>query len=395
MFDREQCAGSPHQGDEADSGLLQVADRSILFLCRPGSDVSALSDALLAENTLVVPARDASELAALDFVPTQALVEDDLPGALEWMRRWTALDDAHVAIGLCNSLRCRELLAAGALLVLPRPIDIPSALGAVERVRRWRSLVRELSELRTRERSAVAVPVIEGLLSALGHEIRNPLAVALANVEYLRDSDAREIHPISFDERRSVIEDTHGALCRIRELLETVGTLVRGAPPETEPVPLLDVARRVVSLTPSGRASIRVIGDANVVGIANLHLLERVIAGLLLGALEATRALPAPEIALRVYRTESEARVTIRDNARALSPAERSEIFEPKLQVGGNGLSGLGLPLLRHAVTRMGGTLSLGGDQGVGRSFRVRLPAAPASGGTVQNAQRTNGKGSQ
>ncbi len=366
--------------EEADSGLLQLADRSVLFLCSPGPDLPDVFERLLAEDTLVVPARTVSEVESLDFVPTQVFVDDAVPGSAEWVARWTRVDEGRVAIGMSTAgSNSAALLDAGVLLVLSRPLQPASVVGALDRARRWRSQVRALMELRARERSNVAAPVVESILSAMGHEIRNPLAVALANVEYLRDADSRAVPRLSFEERRSVIEDTYLALRRIRELWETVSTLVRGAPPASEPVPLLELAQHVAGLAPVGRTRVSVAGDAGVIAMASRNVVEQVLGGLIQEAVAATRTVAAPEIALRIYRTASEARITVRDNGPALSLTERHEVFEPKLTTGGSGASGLGLPLLRHAVTRMGGTLTLGGDQGEGRSFRLRLPLAPVS----------------
>ena len=378
MVGRRYIGVSSLGEDEPDSGLLQMADRSVLLLCTPGDDLMGVSERLLAEDTLVVPARSIADVESLDYVPTQALVDAEVPGIFQWLQRWTAEDEGRVAIGIGDARSTRDLLVAGALVVLPRPLDVVSVSAALDRARRWREQLRSLSELRDRERSNVGAPVVESVLAAVGHEMRNPLAVALANIEYMRDADSREIPPLAFDERRSVIEDTYSALRRIHDLLETVATLVRGTPPQPESVPLMEAVRRVVSLTPVGQARIQVDGDDAVVAWASRSLLEQVLAGLLRRAVEAVGGTKMPKVRLRIYRTASEARITVRDNGPAISSHERLRIFEPTFPTGGSGASGLGLPLLRHAVTRMGGTLTLGPEQGEGRSFRVRLPLAPA-----------------
>jgi C4-dicarboxylate-specific signal transduction histidine kinase len=75
---------------------------------------------------------------------------------------------------------------------------------------------------------------------------------------------------------------------------------------------------------------------------------------------------------VRVYSASGEARISVRDNGPGVPAALRQRIFEPFFTTKGERGTGLGLVLVRHAVSRMGGTLSLGPSEH-GAVFRIRL----------------------
>jgi PAS domain S-box-containing protein len=74
--------------------------------------------------------------------------------------------------------------------------------------------------------------------------------------------------------------------------------------------------------------------------------------------------------------------ITVRDEGLGIAAAEQSLIFEKfyradaKMTRGVSG-SGLGLYISRELLDRMGGTISLESELGVGSAFTVRLPLAP------------------
>jgi signal transduction histidine kinase len=73
--------------------------------------------------------------------------------------------------------------------------------------------------------------------------------------------------------------------------------------------------------------------------------------------------------------------LTVRDGGLGIPTAEQERIFEkfyrldPALTRGVGG-SGLGLYISRELVSRMGGTLTVRSEPGVGAAFVVDLPAA-------------------
>jgi sensor histidine kinase regulating citrate/malate metabolism len=77
--------------------------------------------------------------------------------------------------------------------------------------------------------------------------------------------------------------------------------------------------------------------------------------------------------------------ITVRDNGPGIAADHLDAVFtsgwttKPSQQPGGRGL---GLALVRHTVTRLGGTITVRNDRGGGAVFRACLPAAPVTAGS-------------
>src|SRR4051812_12661084 len=79
-----------YPGDEADSGVFQLSDSSVLLLLEPGPDVAPLVRAIEADGFTVVPIGDASAAEASGYVPRLAILDGAAPGALDFLRRINA-----------------------------------------------------------------------------------------------------------------------------------------------------------------------------------------------------------------------------------------------------------------------------------------------------------------
>ncbi|HEY6081580.1 MAG TPA: HAMP domain-containing sensor histidine kinase, partial [Polyangiaceae bacterium] len=199
--------------------------------------------------------------------------------------------------------------------------------------------------------------LIEGVLATVGHEVRNMLAAALANVECLRDGGDLQL---SDEDRRSSIDDTAIALRRIQEVMSAVSGLIKGTPPVLEEIDLWSVAERAVASIKPHDTRIELAGERAVCAWGDGALLEQVVANLVHNALEATQGQERRHVLVRVYAAGTEARISVRDNGPGVPEALRQRIFDPFFSTKGERGTGLGLVLVRHALARMGGTLSLG-----------------------------------
>jgi signal transduction histidine kinase len=74
-----------------------------------------------------------------------------------------------------------------------------------------------------------------------------------------------------------------------------------------------------------------------------------------------------------VYATETEARISVRDNGPPLSADAVKTLFETSDMISGRGSAGLLLAMTHHAVVRMGGVLDYAPRSGPGGVFRIRL----------------------
>lgn len=362
----------PHDyvGDEVDSGVFQLSDSSVLVLLQPGPDVAPLLRALADDGFTVVPMSDIATAEATGHVPRLAVLDAAAPGALAFLRRINAHGETlHAIVTLDSAERESEALAAGAQLTLRRPLLPEDVLRCLQRFRTQHDLVMRSRDVFDRERPSVPPPLIEGVLATIGHEIRNPLAAALANVECLREPS---VTPLSDEERQSTLDDTAIALRRIQDVMTAVSSLVKGAPPVLERVDLWSVAERAVAAVRPHDARVEIAGEHATRAWGNSALLEQVVANLVQNALDATLGQPLRSVLLRVYSASGESRISVRDNGPGVPAALRQRIFEPFFTTKGERGTGLGLVLVRHAVSRMGGTLSLGPSEH-GAVFRVRL----------------------
>lgn len=359
--------------DEVDSGVFELSDQSVLLLLEAGPDVAPLGRALEEDGFTVVPIDEATEAEASGFVPRLAILDAAAPGALDFLRRINAHGTTlHAIVALAAGQKESEALAAGAQLTLQRPLQPADVVACLQRFRAHQELTSHSRDIFDRERPSVPPPLIEGVLATIGHEIRNPLAAALANVECLREGS---LVPLSEEERKNTLDDTVIALRRIQDVMTAVSSLVKGAPPVLEKVELWSVAERAVAAVRARETRIEIAGEHGLRGWGNIALLEQVVANLVQNALDATQGQDRRHVLVRVYAASGEARISVRDNGPGVPAALRQRIFEPFFTTKGERGTGLGLVLVRHAVSRMGGTLSLGPSER-GAVFRVRLRTA-------------------
>lgn len=364
----------PHDfpSDEVDSGVFQLSDSSVLLLLEPGPDVAPLIRAIEEDGFTVAPISDAATAEAGGYVPRLAILDGGAPGTLDFLRRINAHGTTVQAIvTIARGGSESEALAAGAQLTLQRPLSPADVVGCLQRFRTQQELLTRSRDVFDNERPSVPPPLIESVLATIGHEIRNPLAAALANVECLRESAPV---PLSDDDRRATVDDTVIALRRIQDVMTAVSSLVKGAPPVLEKVTMWSVAERAVASVRPHDTRIEIAGEQMVRGWGNAALLEQVVANLVQNALDATAGQDRRHVLLRVYAASGEARISVRDNGPGVPAALRQRIFEPFFTTKGERGTGLGLVLVRHAVSRMGGTLSLGPSEH-GAVFRIRLRA--------------------
>jgi signal transduction histidine kinase len=324
------------------------------------------------DGLLTVPANDASRADTFGYLPRFGIVDCALPGALQLIRRVSSPVLAMYTLALLP-LGDPEgpALAAGAWATLRQPIRADDALLLLRRFRVQHEQIetgRRLSE--AGQQPHASPQILEEILTSIGHEIRNPLAAALANVEVLREPSMR--NNLSEEELTAAASDTVLALQRIQEVISSVSVLMRGSPPVLEKVEFWKIAEQAAEAVQASRTRIEISGERHIYGWASAALLERVVINLLQNAQDATAEVSKGHILMRVYRSGTEARISVRDNGPGVPYALRQRIFEPFFLNKGERGTGVGLALMRHAVERMGGQLTLGPSER-GTVFRVHL----------------------
>jgi two-component system sensor histidine kinase KdpD len=237
----------------------------------------------------------------------------------------------------------------------------------------------ELTEAaRTAEALAVADQVRSALLSAVSHDVRRPLAAAIAAVGGLRASGSR----LSDDDRRELLETADESLATLSKLVTD----------------LLDVSRieagvLAVSLQPVDAAEV-VLAALEEIGLgpdtvdlalapdfpavsSDPVLLQRVLVNVLANADRHAPAGTLVSVTTAVNGGMAQLRVT--DHGAGIPPDRRDEMFTPFQRMGDTdntaGL-GLGLALSKGFTEGMGGTLTPEDTPGGGLTMVIALPLA-------------------
>ncbi len=218
-----------------------------------------------------------------------------------------------------------------------------------------------------------------GMLSAgVAHEINNPLAYVLLNLELIK----RELAKSENVDRRALLgrleEARHGAE-RVATIVRDLKTFAREDQGTRWPVELhvvLDAALNVVGAEIEKRGHLtRSYGPMPAVeGIA--ARLEQVFVNLLLNAAQALREEDAArnEVELRAVADAEWVYVSVADTGVGMTDEIRRHIFDPFFTTKPPGVgTGLGLPICQGIVGAHGGTIEVTSAPGVGSTFTVKL----------------------
>ncbi|MCY1082871.1 two-component regulator propeller domain-containing protein [Archangium lansingense] len=271
-----------------------------------------------------------------------------------------------------------------------------------ERTRELARANRELDENLRALRQAQAQLVQAGkmvavgtLAAGVGHEINNPLAYIVSNLDHVSAETAalkREL-PEGVPGRkrleemeRALSEARHGA-DRVRRIVQDLKTFSRGDEEQRGPVDLhavLDSAAKLASneLTPRARL-VKEYGDSGWVD-GNESRLAQVFLNLIINSAQALPEGQAASNEVRlVTRLEGERLVAeVRDTGCGIPPDVIGRIFDPFFTTKPVGVgTGLGLALCHRFITAMGGEIAVESEPGKGTVVRVtlRVAAAPVS----------------
>ncbi len=223
------------------------------------------------------------------------------------------------------------------------------------------------------------------LASGVAHEVNNPLAYVMLNLELVAGrlgqlsppADPAKLVPL----RRS-IEDAREGAERMRRIIRTLSTFGRGDEDKMGPVDVntvLDSAVEMASMQLRHGARITRDYRANVPAHANAFRLGQVFVNLLLNAGDAFReGADDNEITLRTgVRDDRLVVVEVRDNGVGVPDRIQARIFDPFFTTKpiGKG-TGLGLAVCHTIVTSFGGEIACQSAPGKGSTFRVVLPSA-------------------
>ncbi|RJS24971.1 histidine kinase [Corallococcus sp. H22C18031201] len=281
------------------------------------------------------------------------------PSPAPW---WDAASGLSPTVVLGAARQVREALEAH-LGTVPE-----SARAALRR--RLDVEVASILQLRQAQRAREArLASVGELVGAIGHELRNPLAVLGTSVTVL------EARPeLARDERVRRILSGMGEQVRLAgRIVSGLLGLVRDAPIAWHAVALTDLWAESLEAVPRpegvGLHAQGLDGLAPVAGDA--VLLRQVFVNLLENAVAAvgTRG----TVALSASRDGAMIEIALEDSGPGVDAALRHRLFEPLVTNKARG-TGLGLALVRRLVERHGGHVRYAPRSGAGARFVLRLP---------------------
>ena len=226
-----------------------------------------------------------------------------------------------------------------------------------------------------------------GILAAgVAHEINNPLAVILANLDFCINDEAEVVTvPELSNNLLEGLIDAHHCAERIRIIVRDLLLFSRAEEDLRQPVDTTRILGSVLRMAQNEirhRARLRVShGDIPFVQ-ANEARLGQVFTNLIMNAIQAMPKGQAEANELRVstkLSAQGEVVISIEDTGLGMSPEVQRRLFTPFFTTKpiGQG-TGLGLSICRRIVSNLGGRIELESMLGKGSVFRVFLPASPA-----------------
>lgn len=227
-----------------------------------------------------------------------------------------------------------------------------------------------------------------GVLSAgVAHEINNPLAYVLLNLEYLkRELPKAATDPARIESLMVRVQDAcHGA-DRVASIVRDLRTFARGEDTARQPVSLETVIESAVNIAyPELRTRARLERRYQTVPAVdgNAGRLEQVFMNLLLNAAQAfpdgsDESANSIRVSLRSEGTQVIAEVA--DNGPGIPHDLLGRVFDPFFTTKPVGVgTGLGLPICRGIVQTHGGEITVDSKPGAGATFTVSFPASKLS----------------
>ncbi|MBT7311653.1 HAMP domain-containing protein, partial [bacterium] len=197
------------------------------------------------------------------------------------------------------------------------------------------------------------------LARQVAHEVKNPLTPIQLSVQFMQQ--AWRDNAENIDE---IIESTAEQVLRQVGLLRTIATefSLLGKPEELDckPVDLLSIVNNATSgyMTADGVSLVKIKQDDLPKVIAHQDSLLKVLANLMENSLLSCDS--RDDLKLKVDWEISNETVSIiwKDNGRGLAPGVAERLFEPYFSTRNEG-TGLGLPICRSLLSKMGGAITI------------------------------------
>ena len=226
------------------------------------------------------------------------------------------------------------------------------------------------------------------LAAGVGHEIKNPLAYVMANLDFVAAELPTLCNPEGcpqLAEVEAALREARSGAERVRDVVRDLNTFSRSDSDRREPVALQRVIDSAANMAFAEiRPRARLVKDFAEVPpvLANESRLGQVFLNLLINAAHAIPAGDSAQNEIRVSLRAGEgmAIATVTDTGMGIPPDVLPKIFDPFFTTKpvGQG-TGLGLSICHGIVHAAGGKIEVTSELGKGTTFTLRFPAAVAA----------------
>ena len=370
--------------------LVVEDDQEILgtlagLLEEEGYDVQSVSDG-----------RDALERLRAGPPPELIILDLMMPGMDGWEFRTIQRADPElrsIPVLAISADTSAKAAAIDATSFLRKPFRFTDLLDSVQKI----IDERERSRMKARLEEAERLASLGTLAAGAAHEISNPLAFTVANLDTMDDQIARieavlerHLGPPELVELRAMVADVRDLLGdakigaeRVSRVVRNLQSIARRPEEQHQAVNLHEVLESAISLTWNQiRHRARLVRD-----FTDLPLVEgskfrlgQLFVNLLVNAAQAIPEGRAQENEIEVIARTRDGRAVleIRDTGVGISPTTRARLFDPffTTKPAGTG-TGLGLSICQSVVLEHRGTIEVESTPGEGSTFRVSLPGGP------------------
>ncbi len=312
----------------------------------------------------------------------RSVLMEELQGvASEASRRAVTVDRSLTLEGRAYAARAYPLSERGVVLYIRDATD--------ERER-------EIGRLQSEKLASIGM-----LAAGVAHEINNPAAFVLANIEALTghmrliEDKLRDLPDADADaaraglagllfEANAILQESKEGMARIQRIVRDLGSFSHADEDVNVPMSVNTAIESALTMLRNElkyrarveqdlRARRLVLGSAPRLGQVFLNLISN-----------AVQALEEADVKRNLVRVRSfdegdHVVVEVSDNGPGIAPAAAPRIFESFFTTKPRGMgTGLGLPISLGIVRSLGGEILVDSQPGQGATFRVRIPATSA-----------------
>jgi PAS domain S-box-containing protein len=253
----------------------------------------------------------------------------------------------------------------------------PAALTMARDVTLRRQLERQLVE-------ADRLAALGTLAAGIAHEINNPLAYVMLNLEWItRKMPDVQRDPSSVAGLMAMLEEARQGAERVSTIVRELRSFSRADGDSRHPVDMAKVVQSAIRMVGNEiRHRARVATSFETVRAVwgNEARLEQVVVNLLLNAAQAMPETRSEDNEIRVdVRPDADghAVLEVHDNGAGIAPDVLPRIFDPFFTTKPVGVgTGLGLSICHGIVTSLGGQIAAYSERERGTTFKVVLPTS-------------------